>query len=200
MSSDEPELPDISTGTFVNEVARHMEHAGLALFWVCGCVSRTIVNFNAFPETAFVGNGQQVFEGFHCTVANYISAIRSLYDFALLIDIHGFRSEAADRARKHDIILGTRNGATLPLYGGHGLSRWRFYSKLQVSGWSVYPKGLNKEDIFWGGYIVHFHASVADNVFAVQLEISSSVRTDRGRREKLAKDFSDLLIETAQEA
>ena len=159
MSSNETVLSDLFTDTLIDEVTTHMHPAGLIPFRVYGCVSRTTINFNAPPEKAFVGIGQQGFNDFHSTVASYISAIRSLYDFALLLDIHGFKSEAA-HARVHDIILGTRNGATLPLHRAAGLSRWRFCCKLQAAGWSVYPEDLDREDIFWGGYIVHHHADV----------------------------------------
>jgi N-formylglutamate deformylase len=115
---------------------------------------------------------------YHDALARLISDIRARFGYCLLVDCHSMPSGSVARRpseRRIDFVLGDLHGASC----GHRVTR-AAEAFLTSQGFSV-----RRNDPYAGGYITRHYGRPADDIHALQIEISRALYMDETRIEPL---------------
>jgi N-formylglutamate amidohydrolase len=182
--------PDLLTDVLASEIDAQLRRLGKTPYLAVAGISRSKVDLNDPPGEAYVGAGKQMYDAFHNGIRGFLDTATAAFGWVLIVDLHGFSPRRTLPGEPSDLVLGTRQGKTMPLTGLGALNRAGLASYLTQQGWRVKPGGVEPEIVFSGGYIVRHHGNPAAGRYAVQLEIASAVRKNDGQRLRLAADLA----------
>ena len=170
-------------------------------------IHRSTIDLNRDKDDAYNQNSlfaREIYTFYHNKIRDLILDNLEIFNYSLLIDIHGF--EAYNRPsgfRDVDIILGTNN---LESFFPHPIPRkdWdknlrgdiiKQFVKLNIPIAPGHPR--RKEYALTGGYITQkYGASQIDNSQSMQIEFSDRIRViDEDLRTIVLKNLAKILLE-----
>jgi len=175
--------------------------------YIISKVHRSKIDLNRSENGAFNQNSllaREIYTFYHNKIRDLILNNLRIYNYSLLIDIHGF--EANNRPlgfRDVDIILGTNN---LESFFPHPIPRkdWdknlrgdivKKFIKLNIPIAPGHPR--RKEYVLTGGYITEqYGASQINNSQSIQIEFSDRIRViDENLRTIVLENLAKILLE-----
>ncbi len=175
--------------------------------YIISKIHRSKIDLNRGKDDAYNQNSlfaREIYTFYHNKIRDLILNNLRIYNYSLLIDIHGF--EANNRPsgfRDVDIILGTNN---LYSFFPHPIPRkdWdknirgdiiKKFIKLNIPIAPGHPR--RKEYVLTGGYITEqYGASQINNSQSIQIEFSDRIRViDENLRTIVLENLAKILLE-----
>ena len=178
---------------------RLLDVFGEAPYVVIAEFHRKYIDANRPSDCAFeVPAAQLFYDEYHNTLRNYVNEIRAENrGLGLLFDIHGTRVIENDPA---DLYLGTDNGQSVSRLREadiHVLFRRRsLRGFLEAAGHVVSPRqpGIPETPAVDGGHTVRTYGnSHEDGVDAIQIEIASTLRDHKDKREAFTEHLASAI-------
>ena len=150
------------------------------------------------------------------------AARRSRCNFTLMIDVHGQAAndfnqlgyrvtdsnmEKDDTALDADANIAKSSSVYALVSGGkHGLAEvvrgpWSLGTLINRTGYKMFPSEKLPQSMpeglhyYIGGYSLKTHAGLRNKVTAIQIEATSDIRFDAGKRDAFCVAFSDALVQ-----
>jgi N-formylglutamate amidohydrolase len=187
---------DLLAETFAAELEKRLDGKP----WVVVArFGRKYVDANRPPELAYESDrARPHYDAYHDALAAACKAVKKGFGRGLLLDVHG-QGEFKDA-----VCRGTRDGKTVALlvdrFGRAAVTgRRSVLGHLQRSGYKVLPDcgaddRAKEEAGFSGGHIVGTYGSHGGyGIDAIQLEFGTSLRADKDRCLRTARDLADAV-------
>ncbi|MGH1484835.1 MAG: hypothetical protein ACRBCI_01370 [Cellvibrionaceae bacterium] len=171
-----------------------LKRYGLKPYMVVADIHRSQIDFNRAYKNAYESSkAKACYEKYHHKIKDSIAFVKKQWGDGFLLDIHGQSKYDVD------ILRGTRNGQTirrLTVRYGKDVTEEEngFFFLLRQQGYAVWPKPLQKEKYYYGGFTLLSYGSHNDKgLDALQIEIGRQIRIDNNQRQQLAKDIAQAV-------